>query len=285
MSTRASGPRASDAQEAEWRADEGERLLVVGIGASAGGLEALERFLQRVPPDSGLAYVVVQHLSPEHESSLADILARATKLPVATAAEGQRIERDHVYVIPPGAGLVVEGGALRLVPFDPKGVRLLVNAFLTSLAEDQRENAVGDRALGDGLGRRPRHRGREAARGQDLRAAPQRRPVREHARRRNRDRDGGAGPPGRRDPGGAHPARQPSDGTIHPRAHGARRKVSSERSRWSDGRRGTTSAATSGPRSFAGSTGGWPSRGPGRCGSTPPCSRATPTRRAASPRT
>ncbi len=134
---------ASDSQEAEWRADEGERLLVVGMGASAGGLEALERFLKRVPQDSGLAYVVVQHLSPEHESSLAEILARATRLPVVTVTEGQRIARDHVYVIPPGASLTVEGGVLRLVPFDPKGVRLLVNAFLTSLAEDQRENAVG----------------------------------------------------------------------------------------------------------------------------------------------
>ena len=133
----------SDAQEAEWRADEGERLLVVGIGASAGGLEALERFLQRVPPDSGLAYVVVQHLSPEHESSLADILARATTLPVELATEGKRIQRDHVYVIPARAALAVEGGALRLAEFDVKGVRLLVNAFLTSLAEDQRENAVG----------------------------------------------------------------------------------------------------------------------------------------------
>jgi two-component system CheB/CheR fusion protein len=136
-------PPPSDAQEAEWSASEGERLLVVGIGASAGGLDALEHFLQRVPPDSGLAYVVVQHLSPEHESSLAEILARATRLPVVVVADGQRIQRDHVYVIPPGAALAVEGGALRLAPFDPKGVRLLVNAFLTSLAEDQRENAVG----------------------------------------------------------------------------------------------------------------------------------------------
>jgi two-component system, chemotaxis family, CheB/CheR fusion protein len=134
---------ASDELEAEWRADEGERLLVVGIGASAGGLEALERFLRRVPPDSGLAYVIVQHLSPEHESSLGDILSRATQLPVVTVADRTRIERDHVYVIPPGAALVVEDGALRLVPFDSKGVRLLVNVFLTSLAEDQRENAVG----------------------------------------------------------------------------------------------------------------------------------------------
>jgi two-component system CheB/CheR fusion protein len=133
----------SDALEAQWRASEGERLLVVGIGASAGGLDALERFLKRVPPDSGLAYIIVQHLSPDYESSLADILSRATTLPVMVATEGQRIEPDHVYVIPAGTGLAVEGGVLRLVSADPKGNRLLVNAFLTSLAEDQRENAVG----------------------------------------------------------------------------------------------------------------------------------------------
>jgi len=133
----------SDAQEAEWRAQEGERFLIVGIGASAGGLEAFERFLQRIPSNSGLAYVLVQHLSPEHESSLADILSHATHLPVGVAKDAQRIERDHVYVIPPGTGLMVEGGALHLVASEPKGTRLLVNAFLTSLAEDQRENAVG----------------------------------------------------------------------------------------------------------------------------------------------
>jgi two-component system CheB/CheR fusion protein len=139
-------PEAShpiDAQEAEWRAREGERLLIVGIGASAGGLEAFERFLRPLPADSGLAYVLVQHLDPEHESILTEILGRATHLSVEFAKDGQRIERDHVYVIPPGAGLLVEGGALRLVPTEHKGNRLLVNAFLTSLAEDQRENAVG----------------------------------------------------------------------------------------------------------------------------------------------
>ncbi|WP_242370794.1 chemotaxis protein CheB [Anaeromyxobacter sp. SG26] len=136
-------PHPSDEHEADWRAREGERLLIVGVGASAGGLEAFERFLGQLPSDSGLAYVLVQHLSPEHESSLVEILSRATKLPVETVREGQRVERDHVYVIPPGTGLVVEGGALRLVPAEPKGSRLVVNAFLTSLAEDQRENAVG----------------------------------------------------------------------------------------------------------------------------------------------
>jgi two-component system, chemotaxis family, CheB/CheR fusion protein len=135
--------RTSDAQETEWRASEGERFLVVGIGASAGGLEAFERFLGRLPSDSGLAYVLVQHLDPEHESLLAEILSRATHLPVEIAKDAQRIERNHVYVIPRGRGLLVEGGTLRLVTVEPQVGRLLVNAFLTSLAEDQGENAVG----------------------------------------------------------------------------------------------------------------------------------------------
>ena len=133
----------SGAREDAWREREGERLLVVGIGASAGGLEAFERLLGRVPPDSGLAYVLVQHLDPEHESILAEILGRATGLPVEIAKDAQRIERDHVYVIPRRAGLLVEGGALRVVAAEPGGNRLLLNAFFTSLAEDQGENAVG----------------------------------------------------------------------------------------------------------------------------------------------
>jgi two-component system CheB/CheR fusion protein len=161
--------RTSDAQEVEWRAREGERFLIVGIGASAGGLEAFERFLGRLPSDSGLAYVLVQHLDPEHDSLLAELLSRATHLPVAIAKDAQRIERDHVYVIPRGTGLTVEGGALRLVASERKGSRLLVNAFLTSLAEDQGENAVGivlsgtgsDGALG--VGAVKRHGGRTFA--------------------------------------------------------------------------------------------------------------------------
>ena len=132
-----------DEQEAAWRFEEGERLLVVGIGASAGGLEALERFLRQVPTGSGLAYVLVQHLDPEHDSILAEILGRASRIPVTFATEGQRVERDHVYVMPRGAGLLVEGGTLRLVASGPRPGWLPINAFLTSLAADQRQNAVG----------------------------------------------------------------------------------------------------------------------------------------------
>lgn len=135
--------RPREAEEAAWRIDEGERMLVCGIGASAGGLAAFERFLRALPRDSGLGYVLVQHLDPEHESILAEILGRAASIPVAFAEDAQKVERDHVYVMPRDAGLVIEGGKLRLVPSEPRSSRLPINTFLTSLAEDLRESAIG----------------------------------------------------------------------------------------------------------------------------------------------
>ena len=141
--------RQRDAQEAEWRSSEGERLLVCGIGASAGGLEAFERFLQKLPDDSGLAYVFAQHLDPQHKSLLAELLGRTTSIPVEFAKDGQPIERDRVYVMPQNAGLLVEDGKLVVMPGEPSS-RLPINAFLTSLAEDQRENAIGIVLSGSG---------------------------------------------------------------------------------------------------------------------------------------
>ena len=134
---------ARDAQERAWHEVEGERLIVVGIGASAGGLEAFERFLRHLPASSGLAFVLVQHLDPEHESILAEILGRATDVPVAFAKDGQELEPDRVLIMPRGATLLVEGGRLRLAPAEARGTRHPIDAFLSSLAEDRRENAVG----------------------------------------------------------------------------------------------------------------------------------------------
>jgi len=134
---------AKDAQERQWRDAEGDRTLVVGIGASAGGLDAFERFLGQLSVASGLGYVFVQHLDPEHESILAQILGRMTPIPVEFAKDGQGIERDHVYVMPPGAGVLAEEGKLRLLAAEPRASRQPINAFLSSLAEDQGANAVG----------------------------------------------------------------------------------------------------------------------------------------------
>ncbi|MGE0468325.1 MAG: chemotaxis protein CheB [Nitrospira sp.] len=117
---------------------------IVGIGASAGGLEAFTRLLRRLPLDTGLGFVLVQHLDPEHESALAQILTRATNLPVREATDQMRVEADHVYIIPPNTILTLEQGRMKLEPrrsddHPPRSI----DVFFESLAHDQRGRAIG----------------------------------------------------------------------------------------------------------------------------------------------
>ncbi|MHB8762912.1 MAG: chemotaxis protein CheB [Deferrisomatales bacterium] len=117
---------------------------MVGIGASAGGLEALEQFLDHAPADSGIAFVVVQHLDPNHKGALPELLQRRTRMEVRQVEEGMRVEPNHVYVIPPNRDLVLEGGTLRLrEPAEPRGLRLPIDSFFRSLARDLEERAIG----------------------------------------------------------------------------------------------------------------------------------------------
>jgi two-component system CheB/CheR fusion protein len=119
-------------------------VRIVGIGASAGGLEAFEQFLAHVPARSGLAYVVVQHLDPTQKAILADLLQRVTSLIVREASEGIAVEADHVYVIPPNTEISLARGTLHLAsPTEPRGMRLPVNVLFSSLARDQGASAVG----------------------------------------------------------------------------------------------------------------------------------------------
>lgn len=116
---------------------------VVGIGASAGGLEAFRKLLAALPTDTGIAFVVISHLDPTHESMMVDLLGRDTTMKVTQAAEGMAVERNRVYVIPPQAYLSVRDGMLRLSqPQAPHGARLPFDFFLNSLAEAYRERAV-----------------------------------------------------------------------------------------------------------------------------------------------
>ena len=118
--------------------------LVIGIGASAGGLEAFTQLLRRLPVDAGLAYVLVQHLDPAHGSILAELLARATAIPVVQAVDGQPIERDHAYVIPPGTDMTLAEGHLKLVPREKTGgPARSVDVFFRSVAEVYGSNAIG----------------------------------------------------------------------------------------------------------------------------------------------
>jgi two-component system CheB/CheR fusion protein len=117
---------------------------VVGIGASAGGLDAFQQFLRVLPADTGMAFVVVQHLHPGHASLLSEILSRSTTLPVTEVIDGTRLEPDHVYVIPPGQSMVLAGGVLSLSPrVDRTGGQRVIDGFLASLAEDQGHLAIG----------------------------------------------------------------------------------------------------------------------------------------------
>ncbi len=117
--------------------------LIVGIGASAGGLEAYKAFLERMPADSGMAFVLVQHLDPHHKSMLVELLGRQTAMPVVEARDRAPVAANHVYVIPPDATLTVAGGVLRVTrPAPVREHRRPIDTFFTSLAEDQGENAV-----------------------------------------------------------------------------------------------------------------------------------------------
>ena len=117
---------------------------VVGIGASAGGLEALELFLSHLQPDAGLAYVVVQHLDPTHQDMLVELLQRVTPIPVLQAADRLRIEPDHVYVIPPNCDLSMLHGLLHVLePAGPRGLRLPIDSFFRALALDRGDLAIG----------------------------------------------------------------------------------------------------------------------------------------------
>src|SRR6516164_2411715 len=137
-------PAASSAAEVASLREETLSLPVVGVGASAGGLEAFTQMLQALPVDTGMAFVLVQHLAPTHASMLTEILARATGMPVGEAQDQMPVEANHVYVIPPGTNLVISGGVLQLSPrTETRGQHRPIDAFFRSLAEDQGHKAIG----------------------------------------------------------------------------------------------------------------------------------------------
>jgi two-component system CheB/CheR fusion protein len=119
-------------------------LPIVGIGASAGGLDAFKKFFSTMPADSGAAFVLIQHLDPTRESLTAGLVGTYTRMRVVQAEDGMRVEANCVYVIPPNAYLSLREGTLRLsAPSAPRSLRMAVDFFLHSLSEDQHERAIG----------------------------------------------------------------------------------------------------------------------------------------------
>ena len=123
---------------------------VVGIGSSAGGLEAFTNFLKHLPPDLGMAYVYVQHISPTHESLLPEILERKTKMVVEKTEPEMKIEKDHIYVIPPNRIITITDGTLKLKPRPEREIFYPIDSFFISLADTYKENAIGVLLSGTG---------------------------------------------------------------------------------------------------------------------------------------
>jgi chemotaxis response regulator CheB len=166
---------------------------IVGIGASAGGLAAMQAFFSALPPEGGgqIAYVLVQHLSPDHKSSLAELLARYTRLPVHEATDGVVVQPDCIYVIPPGYDMTLDHGRLKLKAHLDAGHRpqLTVDRFFSSLAAAQRDRAIGVVLSGTGSDGALGVRDIKAEGGLVIAQAPESRP-RRHAARRDRHRHG-----------------------------------------------------------------------------------------------
>jgi two-component system, chemotaxis family, CheB/CheR fusion protein len=133
------------------------KFPIVGVAASAGGLEAFTQLLEHLPVDTGMAFVLIQHLSPDHQSLLTEILARVTQMQVREAQQGMVVEPNHVYVIPPNAKMVLDGGVLQLSPREKVfGKYMPGDAFFISLAADRGHKSIavvlsggdGDGSLG-----------------------------------------------------------------------------------------------------------------------------------------
>jgi two-component system, chemotaxis family, CheB/CheR fusion protein len=123
-----------------------EDFPIVGVGASAGGLAAFEAFFSALPDttESGMALVLIQHLAPDHESILTDLVKRYTGMSVFEVEDGMTVQRNCAYIIPPNRDMTITRGKLRLSPpLAPRGQRLPIDWFFTSLADEQRGRAVG----------------------------------------------------------------------------------------------------------------------------------------------
>lgn len=124
--------------------EEQDDLLIAAIGASAGGIEAFSELLKHLPSDTGMAFVLVQHLDPKHHSMLTQLVAKQTTMPVQEVTEGTKVQANHVYVIPPNATMTISNHTLQLSPrSEAPSVQMTIDRFMRSLAEAQGNRAIG----------------------------------------------------------------------------------------------------------------------------------------------
>jgi two-component system CheB/CheR fusion protein len=120
-----------------------EGFVIVGVGASAGGLEAFSELLRALPPDTGMTFVLVLHLDPHHQSILAEVLSNRTKMPVLQVRDGMRVKPNHVYVIPPNTTMALSQRMFVLTPRVARDAHNPIDIFFTSLAKEFGANAIG----------------------------------------------------------------------------------------------------------------------------------------------
>jgi len=128
-----------------------DHFIIVGIGASAGGLAALKKFVFSLPEMTGMAYIIVQHLDPTHDSLLSEILVKQSKMPVTDAKDNEKVAPDHIYVIPPDAYLAIESGKIKLTkPEETRGLRKSIDHLFRSLAKGYKDSCAGIILSGSG---------------------------------------------------------------------------------------------------------------------------------------
>ncbi|WP_353929709.1 CheR family methyltransferase [Okeanomitos corallinicola TIOX110] len=136
--------KSTNPKSPEQQSKEPELFPIVGIGASAGGLEAFTQLLSHLPTDTGMGFVLIQHLSPTQKSMLSEILSRTTQIPVTEVQEGMVVQPNHIYIIPPGKTMTLTQGVLKLKPREKShGQLMTIDSFLISLAEDLGNKAIG----------------------------------------------------------------------------------------------------------------------------------------------
>lgn len=119
-------------------------FYIVGLGASAGGLDAIERFFKNMPNNSGMAFIVVTHLDPDHVSIMPELVQKSTQMKLFQAEDGMKVQPNNVYVTPANREIAILHGTIQLIePVDPHGFRLPIDFFFKSLAADLGERAIG----------------------------------------------------------------------------------------------------------------------------------------------
>src|SRR5262249_9313789 len=142
----------SSKEEDSSRPERKNDLLIAAVGASAGGIEAFTELVSNLPTDTGMAFVLVQHLDPEHHSMLTELLSKKTAMRVKEVTNGMTVEPNHVYVIPPNATMSISNHTLQLAPRGaPRALHMSIDLFMRALAEEQGNRAIGVILSGSGI--------------------------------------------------------------------------------------------------------------------------------------